>query len=296
MSGYQTAEIKVFSSSEKTGVYIPHPSTCKQAKVAIAKKLGLKPQSISLFALCIGPLGLPNKILSDRDVVPVGGDFSFQRWSFDVEKEGKLCRQDDMAMHLLYCEAKHDYLHENRFKPTPAQAEELESFMDPDFPVERQFMEVLRSLPGYNSYIVRKCLVKDMIKSNICTIPKGTSIDCLLTFQKLAFVNGEETIMEWDWKVVRRWKTEGNGIEFEVCLEEINAPIMKWVSLETRQSNYLFSVASTICDIIKGAKDKAANPLPEINPALAGKVQDPLAEFINGIFHGFAPKFDSIDS
>ena len=27
-------------------------------------------------------------------------------------------------------------------------------------------------------------------------------------------------------------------------------------------------------------------PLPEVNPALAGKVQDPLAEFVNGIFVG----------
>ena len=87
----------------------------------------------------------------------------------------------------------------------------------------------------------------------------------------------------------------GNTIMFEVCLDELNASILRWISLETRQSNYLFHLASDICDRAKELQEKEANPLPEVNPALAGKVQD-LAEFVNGVFRRFTPKFSSIDS
>ena len=97
--------------------------------------------------------------------------------------------------------------------------------------------------------------------------------------------------------MVRRWKKDSvNNILFEVCLEELNAAILKWVSLESRQSNYLFHLSSGICETVKVVQDKEANPLPEINPALAGKVQDPLAEFVNGMLFGSNPKFSSLSS
>ena len=298
MSGFQTAEIKTYSSPDKIGVRLTHPSTAKQAKAAIAKKLGLKPQSTALFGLFIGSLGRPNKVLRDRDEVPVGADFSFSRWCFQLDKEAKLCRQDDAALHLLYCEATHSYQNDTKLRPSPEQTHELDSFMDPDFPVERQFMELVRTVPGYDKYVVHECTVKEDIISNRQTIPKGTLIQCHLDMEKLAFVSDKgEVLAEWNWKVVRRWKKDSvNNILFEVCLEELNASILKWVALESRQSNYLFYLASDICDTVKGVQDKEANPLPEINPALAGKVQDPLAEFVNGIFFGSKPKFSSIPS
>ncbi len=299
MSGFQTAEIKTYSSPDKIGVRLPHPSTAKQARAAIAKRLGLKPRSVALFGLFIGRLGRPNKVLGDGEEVPLGADFSFNRWSFDVEKEAKLCRQDDTAQHLLYCEAMHSYQKESKLKPSQEQASELDSFMDPDFPVERQFMEVIRTVPGYNMYIAHECTVKEDIVTNTKTIPRGTLIQCHLDLEKLSFVSdrGDEILMEWDWKLVRRWKKDAvNNILFEVCLEELNASILKWVSLESRQNNYLFHLAGGICDMVKGVQDKEANPLPEINPAQAGKVQDPLAEFVNGMFFGSTPEFDSIPS
>lgn len=296
MSGSQTVEVKIYNSSEKLGIRIPHPSTCTEAKAAIGKKLGLKPQSLSLFGLFLGPLGSPNKILKSKEEVPLGGDLSFHRWCFDLEKEAKLSRQDDIAMHLLYCEAKHNYEQGTKIKPSPAQREELESFMDPNFPVERQFMELMRTIPGYSTYVV-ECTAKQDIVSNKCTILRGTQIRCHLDREKLVFVStSEETLLEWNWKVVRRWKMDAsNTIMFDVCVDELNASIMRWVSLETRQKNYLFHLASDICDLIKCVQDKSENPLPVVNPAQAGKVQDPLAEFVNGIFHGFTPKLSSIE-
>ena len=298
MSGFQTAEIKTYSSPDKIGVRLPHPSNGKQAKAAIAKTLGLKPQSAALFGLFIGVLGRPNKALGNSDELPVGADFSFSRWCFDLAKEARLCRQDDAALHLLYCEATNSYRNETKLRPSPEQAVELDSFMDPDFPVERQFMELVRTVPGYDMYIVHECTVKEDILHNKQTIPKGTLIQCHLDLEKLAFVSdkGDAVLAEWNWRAVRRWKKDSiANILFEVCLEELNASILKWVSLESRQNNYLFHLASAICDTVKVVQDKEANPLPEINPALAGKVQDPLAEFVNGIFFGTtSPKFSSI--
>ena len=51
----------------------------------------------------------------------------------------------------------------------------------------------------------------------------------------------------------------GNTIMFEVCLDELNASILRWISLETRQSNYLFHLASDICDRAKELQEREAN-------------------------------------
>jgi len=295
--GSQTIEVKTYQDSEKLGVIIQHPSTCKQAKAAIAEKLQLKPQSLPLFGLFVGPLGSPSKVLRNSDHVPLGADFSFHRWSFDLKLEAKLCRQDDVATHLLYCEATHVFLHTTRLKPSQEEREELESYMDPDFPVERQFMELVRTVPGYDMYVVDECTVKEDILSNRGTIQKGTQILCHLDMEMLSFVSADrQTLLEWNWKTVRRWKMDKvNTIMFEVCIEELNAPMVRWVTLESRQINYLFHLASDICDQIKIIQDKLDNPVPPVNPALAGKVQNPLAEFVNGIFYGFPQKkFSSI--
>jgi hypothetical protein len=294
MSGFQTAEVKVYSSESKLGVRLPHPSTCKQAKAAISKYLGLKPRSLSLFGLTLGPLDRPSKKLKDTDVVPLGGDFSFHRWSFDPIKEVKLCREDDVALHLIFCEAKFNYEQRSKMKPTPEQEVELEEFLDPAFTVERQFVELIQKVPGYATYIVHEMVVKEDIMGNACNIPRGTRVQCFLNTDTFSLWsgNGKEKLVEWDWKVVRRWKTEAaDTIKFDVCLESGNAPLMKWIAFETRQSGYLFNLASDICDVVTHTD---MDQRPAINPAQAGKVQDPLKEFVNGIFHGFTPNFSSI--
>lgn len=310
MSDSWTVEVKTYSSGREGGaggggqlsVRLPKPCNCKQAKAAIAKRLGLKPQSLPLFGLFTGPLGRPNKVLESGEelVAPPGKaawDLSFHRWSFEAEKEARLSRQDDVATHLLYCEARERY-EGGELKPSREQAEELETYMDPDFPVERQSVDLLRSVPGYWTYIVHECTAKADIVSNQCTIPKGARIQCHLDNEKLAFVGvDEEMLMEWPWRVVRRWKMDqGATILFEVCIDELNAGILRWVSLESRQTNFLFHLASEICDRVKVDQDRREGPLPPANPALAGKVQDPLAEFVNRIFFGVAPKFSSLEN
>lgn len=294
MSGSQTVEVKTYSSVHALGVKLAHPSTSKQAKATIAKQLGLKPQSIALFGLFIGPLDRPSKMLKDTDKVPVaGGDFSFHRWCFNPALEAKLCRQDEVAMHLMFCEAKFNYDQRTQINPSPEQVLELESFLDPVFTVERQFVEMMRTVPGYFTYIVHECTTKEDIVGNACNIPKGTPVQCYLDTETLSIRDkGGELLVEWDWKIVRRWKMDSvSTIMFDVCLKDGNAPIMRWISLESRQSNYLFNLASDICDAII---ESEADQRPAINPALAGRVQDPLKEFVNGIFHGSAPKFSSI--
>ena len=325
MSRSLSAKVKTYASEEKLVIQLSQPATSKQAKAAIGEKLGLKPKSLPLFGISIGPLDRPSKILKDTDPVPQGADLSFHKWCFDLKKEEKLSLQDDAAMHLIFCEARFNYDHQRfKFDISPTQEMELESFLDPAFTVERQFVECLRTVPGYDTYVVHECTVKEDIVGNACNIPSGTSIECHLSSDKFSLRSATpsavvattattaatnvaaaatahgggggggcgELLVEWSWKVVRRWKMDAvSTILFDVCLEDRNAPIMKWIALESRQSSYLFHLAGGICDMIG---ERSADKRPAINPALAGKVQDPLREFVNGIFFGQAAKFSSI--
>ena len=114
----------------------------------------------------------------------------FQRWNVELDREAKLCRRDDQALHLLYAEARF-YVDQGRIRPSPEQAMELDSLADPSFPAERQYLELARSLPGYLSYGASGVQVKEDIVANDIQIPAGTTVTCELDMERLAIKTGE---------------------------------------------------------------------------------------------------------
>ena len=258
-----TVEVETFGRHGKLAVKLPHPSTSHQLKQAAGKWLKLQPTSLQLFGVFLGPLGNPTQVLLDNDVIPLGGTMSMQRWNFDVEKEAKLFRHDDVAIHLLYSEAKFR-LEQHRLQPTEAQSAELESYSDPMFPTERQFLECAQTVPGYTAFCADGCKTLEDIECNDARIPSGSylsSLSCTIDNSGLTLRGAGDVQLEWPWVQVRRWTTPGsNVVKFDVCLMQQNAPIMRWISLATPQACYLALTATTICDYLKEKQDAANQP------------------------------------
>lgn len=292
MSGSHTVEVDSFGRYGKFAVTVPHPSTAVQLKEAIRKRLSLNPASVKLFGAFLGPLGRPTRVLLDDDVIPIGANVCFQRWNFDIEMEAKLICHDNTAIHLLYSEARF-FLDQGRIEPNESQMQELEALSDPFFPTERQFLELVQTVPGYVAFAAPECKLLRDVDSNEVTIPSGTLVSCVVGLHSLA-IQAERTKLEWPWQQVKRWKTTSpNLVKFEVCLKKQNAPIMEWVSLETPQAYFLSSTASGLCHHLKLKRDETLKPLPPVNPRLAGRPFDPLAEFLNVELFG-ATQFSSI--
>ena len=295
--GLHTIELRTFSSRDPVAIRLPEGCTVEKVRGEICKRLGLQSNSMNLFGLFLGPIEHPTRLLIDTDVIPIGAEISLQRWNFDVEREIKMVRKDDIAINLLYNEATY-HLDKGKIHPTDVQYQELESFSDPTFPTERQYLELVSTIPGYSSYVAEGCTVLEDIATNDAKVPSGTKVHCVLDMHSLAFkgdISKSESLIEWPWTSVRRWKIPSSDeIRFEVCLQKGNAPVMCWVSLSTPMAQVLFHTAGGICGEVKRLQDKVERPHPPANPRLAGKHYDPLMELVdNLLFKG--PKFNSIN-
>lgn len=296
MSLSHTVEVHTFSSREPIAIQLQDGCMASRAKAEICKKLGLQSTNVNLFGLFLGPLEQPTRLLVETDVVQPGTKLSLRRWNFDVERETKLVRKDDVAIHLLYSEAVY-YLEKGKIQPTESQSQELESFSDPAFPTERQYLELISTIPGYTAYVSEGCKVLEDILMNDVDIQRGTVVQCVMDMHCLALkgdIRKSESLIEWPWTSVRRWKIiSPNEIKFEVCLLKGNAPMMCWVPLSSQMAQVLFHTACGICQEIKRLQDKSEVPVAPPNPRMAGRYYDPLAEFVdNLLFKG--PKFSSI--
>ena len=296
MCASHTVEVCTYNSRDPLALRLPDRCTIQKARAEICKAVGLQPNSMDLFGVFLGPLDEPTRILVEGDVIPTGAKISLQRWNFDVEKEMKTARRDDVAISLLYNEAVH-YLDKGKIQPSDEQREELESYSDPTFPTERQFLETVSTVPGYAAFLAEGCRVIDDISTNDVHITSGTTVHCLLDMHRLAFktdVRKSESLIEWPWTSVRRWKIpQSNEIRFEVCLMKGNAPMMNWVMLSSPMAQVIFNTAGGICNQVKQLQDKAEVPFAPPNSHMAGKHYDPLAEFVdNFLFKG--PKFSSM--
>ena len=293
MSGSHTVEVDSFSPDGKLALVLAHPCSAKQAVDAIGRRLELKPASLQVFGIFLGPLGSPRRALEDSETIPLGASLSFQRWSFDMEKESGLVRHDDVAISLLYSEARF-YLDQGKIEPNEAQRQELESLSDPTFPTERQFLEVVRTIPGYSSYCAAGCALQRDVVSNDVQVPSGTVVSCITDFHGLCLQAGK-TKADWQWELVRRWKAPtSTTVKFEVCNQKGTASVMEWVILETPQAYFLLSTASSICDTLKQKHNAKSQPLAPSNPKLAGRPYDPLYEFVNTELFGVT-QFSTLD-
>lgn len=102
----------------------------------------------------------------------------------DLDQESKLSQQDDVAIHLLFAEAQFG-VGQGRLQPSAEQTLALEGLCDPSFPTERQYLELARTLAGYQTHIARDVVVQGDILSNDIQIPGGTTVTCLLQQDKL---------------------------------------------------------------------------------------------------------------
>ena len=294
--GSHTIELCTFASRDPVAIRLPDRCTVDKARDEICKRLSLRPDSMNLFGLFLGPIEHPTRLLLDTDVIPIGAEISLQRWNFDVEKELKIARKDDIAINLLYNEATY-HLDKGKIRPSDEQYQELETFSDPAFPTERQYHEYVSTVPGYTAYVAEGCSVLEEFSTNDVQVAGGTKVSCVLDENSLAFkedIHKSESIIEWSWTVVRRWRIPSdNEIRFEVCLMKGNAPMMCWVSLKTKMAQILFHTASGLCAEVKRSQDRAEGPHPPRNSHLAGKHYDPLIELVDNLLFKGA-KFNEI--
>ena len=289
-----TVEVETFGAEPRLALTLPHPTSADQLKEAVAKRLGLRPASLSLFGIMLGPLGRPQSVLCGTDPVPAGASLSLHRWTADTEGEARLVRRDGASLALLCGEARFRLDH-RLLTPSPEEEAELEALSEPDFPTERQFLEAAHRLAGYDSFSAEGCQLEGVLENGDVRLDRETEVTCTLNPDGLSVWAGDGRRSLWRWVQVKQWRAVTQRmVQFEVCNKKGNAPILEWITMTTPQAHFLFQTANLLMDALKLRQDAAANPGPTgFNPLLPGKPYDPLREYVNKELFG-TMKFSSI--
>lgn len=267
--GAQGSEISVIETYGKygtTSVKIVHPCFGKTLKGHLQKHFSLKEESLQLFGIFLGGLNSQTQVIDDNVQVPIGKVMSFTRFNGDKKLETKLIQKDDVALHLLFSEAKHA-VETGVIELTDEQSTQLEEYLDPMFPVERQYLELVQGCHGYGTFVFPNCLVNN---STTKVVVKVTP--------KSLIVNNE--IGEISYHHIRSW-----------CFEEKLHKISFDVSPSGNNSTKLLvesDQAALICQAVSMYCHNLAVDLSIITPNLqqkpVGKYIDPLVSFVNQLY------------
>lgn len=266
---YPEITVKLFAPSNKR-------LTVGRVKRQVGETLKLKEESLKIFGLFLGTLGSPRELLSDAEFVPEDTyELIFQRLSFDEEEELVITNEDDYAMNLIFWEAKYLYEHD-MILPRPKQEtlsnikalllpEEGESVtFKPNLSRMKNFMEIIHSIPFFYwslYYRADYCTLRSSIASSGSYIGEGREINVVMNIEKLLFLdvsgNNIIEIASWFWDEVHLLRIEKSAqhlIMFEVMTEdqgESCKDVLKWISIESDCSKYLYSIAVHILNVLE---------------------------------------------
>lgn len=269
----KTLLIKTFTSEEFVQVDVLQSSqglNIGNIKKAVCKKLELKPVSVRIFGIFLGPLGLPTKLFLETDSVcdTTSQELCFQRLCFNADEETRITRNDHRALELIFWEAK--YMFDNLMiwpPPTVLQTINLNqlltqgskfSFTNHD--LQRRFVEAVHTL----SLFYYSCFYKatDCIHrvSTSATIGSGREVVLVLEFDKLIFIDKKtRKITSWPWNVVRhiRMLMEPKTlVKFQVLIFKDGNRMLRNLIVDTHRSEYIFTVAIHILKVHEARQAK----------------------------------------
>ena len=293
------ASVEVATFGRHGVVTVPMPKTGRVDDVLqlVFKQLSLKPSSYECFSLYAGELGKPTFQLEPSDKVSVDTkNLCLQRCGFDCSKERKVVKTDDVAVHLLFSEALTEYKKVvSSLHPTPEQRDQLEDYLDPDFLSERQFLETIQNVEGYNSVQFNGYVAKAPIEHNTMIFQVNCEVTCICTEECLEIKSQGGIETKWKWQAIRRWRLEApDTAMFEVTNIKGNARILENIHINTPGAAYMLQTARSICKELVYRNDPSQRPLQGPTTPIVGKPTDNLYTFVNSLLFGGGPNFTSV--
>ena len=292
-----TLEVATFGRHGVVKVQMPKTGRVDDVLQLVFKQLSLKPSSYECFSLYAGQLGRPTFQFEPTEKFSVGIKLlCLQRYGFDCSKERKVVKSDDVAVHLLFSEALVEYRKVvSSLHPTPEQRDQLEDYLDPDFLSERQFLETIQNVEGYNSVQFNGRVAHVPIENNMIIFQVNCEVICICTeeFLEIKSQGGIET--KWKWQDVRRWRLEAPDTAMvEVTNIKGNARVLENIHINTPGAAYMLQTARSICQELVYRKDPSQRPLQGPTTPIVGKPVDNLYTYVNSLLFGGGPNFTSV--
>ena len=269
--GAQGSELSVVETYGKYGTTsckIIHPCNGKQLKEALQKRLSLKDDSLQLFGVFLGGLDHQVSLFDDDAQIPVGQKLSFTRVPNNTKLETKLIANDEVALHLLFAEAKHA-VDTGIIQPSDEQLMQLEDYLDPMFTVERQYLELAQQCEGYGTYIFHNCSINNSTsKVTFKVMPSCLTVDNEIG--KISY----HSIKSW----VLDERSTAHSVSFDV-IPPGGTPYSLLV--QSSQVSLINKLVGMYCHCLAIELNIIPPKMPERK---MGRYIDPLVSFVNSLY------------
>lgn len=153
--------------------------------------IGLNITSRSFFALFRGITYPTKKYESDEIIrLPCKAAISIQKWCFDLTKEIKSIKTDAEAYRLLAFQFM--FAVENgKIKLSAEDRERLEIHLDQDFPCYKQYVDIARTIEGYDSFTIQNVTVLKKVKLLKNVLQKGSKVNVVCNLKRLSLVSSK---------------------------------------------------------------------------------------------------------
>ncbi|XP_029188018.2 uncharacterized protein LOC114955353 [Acropora millepora] len=206
----------------------------------VGKTLEIHASNLQFFGLFRG-IENPTKKYGNNEMIylPCRSVISFQKWSIDIPREQKYLKTDAGALRLIAIHCVED-IRSGRIKPRPEHLALIEEYRSPDFPCDKQYVELCQKMFGYGYVYLYDCTVKNDLKVKDVRLNEGMKVN-LIANRRGLMLKSDTTAFFAPWRKIRRWsQAQGDSVHFEVYFtEELR---FDWIEIETEQVAYLMSV------------------------------------------------------
>lgn len=205
--------------------------------------LGLQETSSKWFSLFCGK-ETTRRLQPDTFTHSSTKEVYLRKWCFNGRIEAKMIKDDSVACHLVYLEAK-AAIENGLLFITNEQREKLEEYEDPAFKLEKDYVLLVQSLEGYFSVLIENCTITDKEPSN-CTQQSCHSGSVRISMAGIT-LHTEKCIRTMKWTRLKKWTIQKRSARITfVCV--CPSVAQQTVVVETRQCEYLLSA---IIQIVK---------------------------------------------
>ena len=235
---------------------------------ALKKRLSLKDDSLQLFGIFLGGLDHQVLLFDDDAQIPIGQKLSLSRVPSDIKLEAKLIAKDDVALHLLFAEAKHA-VDTGLIQPSDEQLMQLEDYLDPMFTVERQYLELAQQCEGYGTYVFHNCFINNSTTKVMLKIMPN----CLKVENEIGKIS-YHNIKSW----VLDERNTAHTVSFDVIPPGGNPYLLL---VQSSQVSLINKLVNMYCRCLAIELNIIPPKMPE---RVMGRYVDPLVSFVNSLY------------
>ncbi|XP_061188311.1 uncharacterized protein LOC133196434 [Saccostrea echinata] len=208
----------------------------------VCLSLGLQKTSLIWFSLFCGKNAPIKRLKPESRISSTTTELCLRKWCFNKEIETQLIKDDPVACHLVYLEAK-SAISSGEMTVSQEQLEKLEEYEDPGFTLKEKYVLLAHTLEDYFSVLIRDCKITDNEKNG--NSPQVFNKGAIRVSLDGIRIHKDKCQAVLEWKRLKKWLIHNKLSRIILLYLNPNEELETTV-IETCQCEYLLAAINQI--------------------------------------------------